>query len=121
MTSSLYGASAEYALHSLLFMSTQAKPVSVRDLAHFQELPERFLSKLFTRLKKAELVHGVEQFWGGFTLARPPEEITIREILQAIDPDRTLFECAEIRRRCVLYGANRRHGASKGCAASTCS
>ena len=60
MTSCLYGASAEHALHSLLFMSTQTEPVSVRDLAPFQELPERFLSKLFTRLKKAGLVLGVE-------------------------------------------------------------
>jgi Rrf2 family protein len=103
MTSSLYGASAEYALHSLLILIKRTDPVSVRDLARFQKLPEKFLSKLFTRLQKAELVRGTEGIRGGFVLARPAEKITIGEILEAVDPMRSLFECAEIRRHCDLY------------------
>ncbi|MBI5443943.1 MAG: Rrf2 family transcriptional regulator, partial [Deltaproteobacteria bacterium] len=73
MKSYLYGASAEYALHSLLIMIARTEPVSVRDLARFQNLPEKFLAKLFTRLKRAGLVNGMEGIRGGFTLARPPE------------------------------------------------
>ena len=46
MTSSLYGAGAEYALHSLLVLAARSEPVSVRDLASFQALPERFLAKI---------------------------------------------------------------------------
>jgi Rrf2 family protein len=103
MTSSLYGAGAEYALHSLLIISKRTDPISVRDLARFQKLPEKFLSKLFTRLQKAKLVCGTEGIRGGFVLARSAEEITIREILEAVDPMRSLFECAEIRRHCDLY------------------
>lgn len=101
----LYGASSEYALHSLLLMIGRAEPVSVRDLSRFQKLPERFLAKMFTRLKKAELVRGVEGIRGGFLLARPPEEISVMEVLEAIDPDRSLFECGEIRRNCELFEA----------------
>jgi len=101
----LYGASAEYALHSLLIMVARAEPVSVRDLANFQKLPEPFLAKLFTRLKKAKLVQGREGIHGGFTLARPPERISVGEVLAAIDPNRSLFACAEIRRHCALFGA----------------
>lgn len=105
MKSSLYGAGAEYALHSLLILSARSEPVSVRDLARFQELPERFLAKLFTRLEKAGLVAATEGARGGFVLARPPARIAVRDVLEAVDPNRTLFECAEIRRHCALFGA----------------
>ena len=50
----MYGAGAEYALHSLLILATRPDPVSVRDLATYQQIPERFLAKIFTRLKKAD-------------------------------------------------------------------
>jgi Rrf2 family protein len=104
LRSSLYGAGAEYALHSLLVLGARETPVSVRDLARFQDLPERFLAKIFSRLQKAGLVRGIEGMRGGFVLARPLGRITVREVLEAVDPDRTLFECAEIRRHCALFG-----------------
>ena len=103
MKSSLYGAGAEYALHSLLVMVARPEPVSVRDLARFQELPERYLAKLFTRLRRAGIVEGTEGISGGFSLARPPAAITVRDILEAVDPQRSLFECGEIRRQCALF------------------
>ncbi len=104
MKSSLYGAGAEYALHSLLVLAARSEPVSVRDLASFQELPERFLAKILTKLEKSGLVRGIEGVSGGFVLARPPERIAVRDVLEAVDPNRTLFECAEIRRHCALFG-----------------
>ena len=104
MRAYLYGASAEYALHSLLILLGRTEPVSVRDLARFQQLPERFLAKLFTRLVGAGIVAGIEGIGGGFSLARPPGQISVMDVLEAIDPDRSLFECAEVRRRCELFG-----------------
>jgi Rrf2 family protein len=104
LSSALYGAGAEYALHSMLVLATQPTPVSISDLAKFQEIPERFLAKLFTRLKKAQLVQGTEGIAGGFRLARPAERIRVMEILSAVDPGRVLFACAEIRRNCALFG-----------------
>jgi Rrf2 family protein len=103
LNSSLYGAGAEYALHSLLLMAARPEPVSVRDLARFQQLPERFLAKLFTRLTHAGIVHGIEGIGGGFSLARPPEAIAVWDVLEAIDANRSLFECGEIRRNCALF------------------
>ena len=100
----LYGAGAEYALHSLLILATSAAPVSVVDLARFQRIPERFLANVFTRMKDATLVVGTEGIAGGFALARPAEHIRVLEVLDAVDPDRELFSCAEIRRNCALFG-----------------
>jgi len=100
----MYGAGAEYALHSLLILATQPAPVSISDLASYQRIPERFLAKIFTRLKKAKLVKGTEGIAGGFVLAKPAEAIPVLEVLSAVDPGRILFACAEIRRNCTLFG-----------------
>lgn len=104
MKSSLYGASAEYALHSLLNLAARAEPASVRDLATYQGIPERYLAKLFTRLVKAKLVTASEGVSGGFALARPAEIIRVLDVLDAVDPGRSLFACNEIRRQCALFG-----------------
>jgi len=103
LKSYLYGAGAEYALHSLLILATSDTPISVVDLARFQQLPERYLAKVFTRMKDARLVVGTEGIAGGFALARPAEDIPVMEVLDAVDPDRTLFACGEIRRNCTLF------------------
>lgn len=100
----MYGAGAEYALHSMLILATQPAPVSISDLATYQQIPERFLAKIFARLKKAKLVKGTEGISGGFTLAAPAEDIPVMEVLRAVDPGRVLFACAEIRRNCALFG-----------------
>ncbi len=104
MKSYLYGAAAEYALHSLLILATTDAPFSVVDLARFQQIPERYLAKVFTRMKNARLVVGTEGIAGGFALARAAEDIRVVEVLDAVDPDRKLFACAEIRRNCALFG-----------------
>ena len=103
MKSYLYGAGAEYALHSLLILATSDAPISVVDLARFQQIPERYLAKVFTRMKDAQLVVGTEGIAGGFMLARAADDIRVVEVLDAVDPDRKLFACAEIRRNCTLF------------------
>ncbi len=103
MTSAMYGAGAEYALHSLLILASMDEPVSVRDLARYQQLPERFLAKVFSRLKAARIVLGTEGISGGFALARPADQIPVLQVLEAVDPERALFACAEIRQNCALF------------------
>jgi Rrf2 family protein len=105
LQTSLYGAGAEYALHSMLILATAPAPVSSGDLATYQGLPGSFLAKVFTRLKKAGLVRGTEGISGGFTLSRPAGTIAVLDILKAVDPGRALFTCAEIRPNCALFGA----------------
>ena len=104
MRSHLFGAGAEYALHSLLILATSDAPLSVMDLARFQKIPQRYLAKVFTRMKDAQLVVGTEGIAGGFSLTRAAEDIRVVEVLDAVDPDRKLFACAEIRRNCALFG-----------------
>jgi Rrf2 family protein len=114
LNSYLYGAGAEYALHSLLILATADAPISVVDLARFQTIPERYLAKVFTRMKDARLVVGTEGIAGGFALARPAADIRVVEVLDAVDPDRKLFACGEIRRNCTLFADEPPEWATEG-------
>jgi Rrf2 family protein len=114
LRSYLYGAGAEYALHTLLILATSDAPISVVDLARFQQIPERYLAKVLNRLKDAHLAVGSEGIAGGFALARPAEDIRVVEVLDAVDPGRKLFSCAEIRRNCALFAGTPPEWATAG-------
>ena len=102
---SLYGSSVEMALHCLLNLAGRPaeSSASTRDLATFQGVSASFVAKLFTRLEKAGLVAAAHGAAGGFSLARPAAEITVRDVADAVEPAKPLFRCRDIRQKCVLY------------------
>ncbi|MFV0366929.1 MAG: RrF2 family transcriptional regulator [Hyphomicrobiaceae bacterium] len=97
----------EYALHCLLFLVDQGdadfSPGS-RDLADLQGIPVEFTAKLFTKLQKAGLVETTEGLRGGIRLARKPSGISVHDVVLAVDGDRPIFECREIRGNCAVFG-----------------
>ncbi|WP_028228474.1 RrF2 family transcriptional regulator [Paraburkholderia ferrariae] len=96
----------EYGLHCLLYLagtSAGVREASVRDLAEMQGVPVDYAAKLFTRLAKAGIVQSTEGIRGGFTLARPAAQITVRAVVVAIDGEKPLFDCREVRSQCALF------------------
>jgi Rrf2 family protein len=61
------------------------RPVPVNELAERREIPDQFLEQLFSTLRRAGLLTSHRGSKGGYTLARPAEEITILEVVQALD------------------------------------
>lgn len=107
----------EYALHCLLYLADPkagADAASVRDLADLQGVPVEYVAKLFTRLQKAGLVEATEGVKGGFSLARPAATITVHDVVVAVDGDKRLFDCREIRGRCAVFGERPPAWAMKG-------
>ena len=97
----------EYGLHCLLYLAGSRAAVeeaSVRDLAELQGISSEYLAKLFTKLAKADLVVATEGIRGGFRLARPAEWITVHDVVVAIDGDKPLFDCREIRGCNAVFG-----------------
>jgi Rrf2 family protein len=100
----------EYGLHCLLYLvdprdsADTAAQASVRDLADLQGVPVEYVAKLFTKLQKAGLVVAAEGARGGFRLARPAGSISVLDVVVAIDGEKDLFECREIRGRCAVFG-----------------
>ncbi len=99
----LYGASLEYGMHCLTWLVGRDKAASSRDLAKLQGAPPAMVAKLMTKLEKAGLVVAADGVRGGYSLARPPETISMLDVADAIDGRRPLFECREIRRSCALF------------------
>ncbi len=101
-----YSSGVEYGIHSLMSMvdaNGDAREMSVRELAELQNVPYDYLAKIFTRLSRAGLVVSTEGKGGGFRLARASELISVLDIVQAIDGDKSMFECREIRQRLALF------------------
>ena len=77
--------SARYSLRALSDLCTcPQEPVSISDIAARQNIPPAYLEQLFGKLRRAGILESVRGSQGGYILARPENEITIAEILQAI-------------------------------------
>ena len=101
----LYAATVEYGLHCLLYLvdaPADAK-TSAADLAELQGVSPSYVAKLFTALKAAGLVESLEGRHGGYRLARDAADITVLDVVQALEGDKPLFECKEIRRQCAVF------------------
>ena len=57
----------------------------MRAISERQAIPLRYLEQILQQLRRAGLVVGKRGPGGGYRLARPPEEITLREVVEAVD------------------------------------
>ncbi len=85
MKVSTRGDYASRALLSLALHGDALGPTSVRDIAERTGLPQPYLEQILLALKGAGLVRSKRGVGGGYVLARPPEEITLSEIVNAVD------------------------------------
>ena len=77
----------DYACRALLSLAMHGdgNPTSVRDIADRTGLPQPYLEQILLALKGAGLVRSKRGVGGGYVLARPPEEITLGEVVSAVD------------------------------------
>ncbi|NOY76377.1 MAG: Rrf2 family transcriptional regulator [Calditrichaeota bacterium] len=94
--------STEYAIHSLFYLAVNNKrqTVLVSEIAKAQNISESYLAKIFQNLVKAGLVRSYRGAKGGYHLAIPMKDITLKDIVQAIEGTSPLFACDHDRRDC---------------------
>ncbi|MDA8380491.1 MAG: Rrf2 family transcriptional regulator [Actinomycetota bacterium] len=85
MKVSTRGDYASRALLSLALRSEDGAPTSVRDIADRTGLPQPYLEQILLALKGAGLVRSKRGVGGGYVLARAPEDITLGQIVSAVD------------------------------------
>ncbi len=85
MKISTRGDYASRALLSLALRAGDGSPTSVRDIAERTGLPQPYLEQILLALKGAGLVRSKRGVGGGYVLAGPPEEITLGQIVRAVD------------------------------------
>src|SRR5258708_37276434 len=59
-------------------------PTQARDIARRQEVPLRYLEQIFQELRRSHLVDAKRGPRGGYFLARPPEQITLGDVVRAV-------------------------------------
>ena len=86
---------ADYALRAMLYLSRldPTERAATSQIAEDQRIPPSFLAKIISQLSIAGLIHTSRGARGGVSLARPPENISILEVVEAIDGPIALNEC----------------------------
>ena len=85
-----------YGLRAVLDIAMQDEAASVSSIAARQFISENYLEKLIAMLKKAGIVNSLRGAQGGYVLAKPAEEISVGEVLRALEGDLNPVDCAEI-------------------------
>jgi Rrf2 family protein len=84
----------EYALRAVVYLADQGEaPSTTQQIAEGTRVPAAYLSKVLQGLRRGKLVHSQRGLHGGFTLAREPKDMTIWDVVQAIEPIERIREC----------------------------
>jgi Rrf2 family protein len=86
---------ADYAVRTVLHLAKigDKEPAATRTVATEQNIPPSFLAKIISQLAIAGLLHTSRGARGGVTLARDPKDITLLEVVEAIDGPIQLNVC----------------------------
>lgn len=93
------GQGVEWALHccSVLAGVPPERVVPAAKLAELHDVPPAYLAKHLQALSAAGIVESVAGPRGGYRLARPAEEVTVLDVVLAVEGDEPAFACTEIR------------------------
>jgi Rrf2 family protein len=76
-----------YAVRALaeLARTGSAGPVPIGEIARRREIPVQFLEGLFATLRRAGILQSQRGVKGGYSFARPPEDLTVLEVVEALE------------------------------------
>ncbi len=90
-------AKGEYAAKAVLHLSLKyPELVTIHEVAKRHSIPVKYLEHILLALKKAGLLKSLRGVRGGYTLARPPEQISVGEVLRVVDGHFSESSCIEV-------------------------
>ena len=99
----------DYALRAVIYLSLQpnGRSVPVKEIASHRRIPRKFLEKIIQDLSRADLVKAHRGAHGGYTLARLPDQVTFRDVIEAVEGPIALNICVNEPKECsVLSSCN---------------
>jgi Rrf2 family protein len=110
----------EWAAHCVLLLDClpEGATLPASRLAEYHDVPGPYLAKSLQALAGAGIVTSIPGRRGGYRLSRPASEITLLDVVLAVEGDETLFRCTEIRRRGPSHVASRAYPPICGIAAA---
>ncbi len=95
-----------YGLRILLDLAMHGsgeQPRMLRDVAESQQISLKYLSRLIVDLRRARMVRSVRGVKGGFFLARKPAELTLLEIIEAMEGSISIVDCVGKPEKCARH------------------
>lgn len=96
--------------YGLLLLSALAKKtaqISIKKIAEENHIPPSFLQKIAAELQRSHLIKSTRGKYGGHTLAKDPKEITLREVIEALEGPLAISKCTHpMKRGTCLCAAN---------------
>ncbi len=93
----------DYGVRCVLYLARKAQEIApVNEIAKAMHIPKSFLAKILQRLVKAGIVISGRGISGGFSLAKKPENISILDVIKAIQGDSAINICAIDKKLCRL-------------------
>jgi Rrf2 family protein len=91
----MFSTKAEYGVRVMVELARRGgdQPVPLAEIAEHDGLPLAYLEHLVARLRKADLVASRRGARGGYLLARPPDQITMAEVVEALEGSIAPIEC----------------------------
>lgn len=90
----MFSQTAEYALRAVVYLASQDDEArTTQQIATATKVPTGYLSKVMQGLGRANLVQSQRGLHGGFILTRSPDELTVLDIIQAVDPIQRIKSC----------------------------
>ncbi len=91
-----------YGIHAMydLAVNWGSGPQSIKAIAERQGIPEAYLEQLIAQLRREKLVTSTRGAQGGYMLSRDPGEITVGDVLRALEGGLNLVDCLEEEEAC---------------------
>ena len=88
-------AEVRYGLRAMAYLAHQKRTCPLNEIAEKEKIPAAFLEKILSSLRRADLIVSKKGAAGGYLLKAPPDEITIRQIMEALGEPLSLVDCLD--------------------------
>ena len=85
----------QYALRAIFELAKHMDqgPVKISEIAAAQSIPLRFLEVILNQLKASGIVDSKRGFYGGYFLVKPPEEVSVGDVLRFLNRELPVTDC----------------------------
>ncbi len=101
----------DYAIRICAFLAgvSDKKPVALSQISRLLQITRPFASKIVYQLRQKDIVRSTQGKYGGIFLHQDPEQLSVYDILRAMDFDSTINECIQNPTICPLTGVCKIH------------
>lgn len=100
----------DYSLRTLMYLATTKERARISEVAEFFKISEAHVAKVVHHLARLGFIRSVRGVGGGMELAKRPDEITVADVLLAVEGPMHLLDCVVVEDLCVIQqGCKLRH------------